>query len=179
MPIEGLNDMQEWTSHDTIIAIFTAITSIGIFIQACVLIAVYFGARKVMVLVTKLVEDAREHVLPTLATSRSLIDDLSPKIKVMATNFTEVSHTIRHQTEHINTAVTDVVDRTHKQAQRVDGMVTGTMDGITNATASIQEGISMPVRKVNAFLNGVRAALDVLLQRARTDHAKADHDLFV
>ena len=56
--------MQQWTSHDTIIAIFTAITSIGILIQAFVLIGVYFGARKAMVQVSKLVEDAREHVLP-------------------------------------------------------------------------------------------------------------------
>lgn len=170
--------MQEWTTQDTLITI-TAITSIGILIQALVLIGVYLGARKAIVQVTKLVDDVREHVMPTIATSRSLIEDLSPKIKVMATNFTEVSHTVRHQAEHLNAVVGEVADRTRSQATRVDGMVTGTLDGIDNATASLHEGIAIPVRKVQGLLNGVRAGLDVLLQRGRTDHSKADRDLFI
>ncbi len=171
--------MQQWTSHDTIIEIFTVITSIGILLQAFVLIGVYFGARKAMLQITKLVEDAREHVVPLLATSRSVADDLSPKIKVMASNITEVTHSVRNQTAHINSAVNDVVDRSHKQAARVDGMVTGTLDGINAATASVKEGISAPVRQVTGFVNGLRAALDVLLQRERPHHSKADSDLFV
>jgi hypothetical protein len=171
--------MQQWTSHDTIIAIFTAITSIGILIQAFVLIGVYFGARKAMVQVSKLVEDAREHVLPILVTSRGVAEDLSPKIKVMATNITEVTNSVRSQSAHINSAVHDVVDRSHKQAARVDEMVTGTLDGINAATASVKEGIAAPVRQVNGFFNGLRAALDVLLQRERAHHSKADSDLFI
>src|SRR5664279_1236064 len=162
--------MQQWTPQDTVIAIFTAISSIGILIQAIVLIGVYFGARKAIVQISKLVEDAREHVVPLLATSRSLADDLSPKIKVMATNITDVTHTVRSQTAHINSAVQEVVDRSQKQASRVDGMVTGTLDGINAATASVKEGISAPVRQVSGFFNGLRAALDVLLQRERTHH---------
>lgn len=170
--------MHEWTTQHTLIAI-TAITSIGIFIQACVLIGVYFAAKKAMAQVTKLVEDARQHVLPTLATSRSLIEDISPKIKVITSNFTEVSHTVRHQSAHINSAVSEVVDKTRKQADRVDGIVTGTLDGINTAASNIQEGIAIPMRKVNGLLNGIRATLDVLLQRSRTDHVKGDNDLFI
>src|SRR5450631_1546265 len=178
MPIEGRNDMHEWTTEHTLIAI-TAVTSIGILIQACVLIGIYIASRKAIVKVTKLVEDAREHVIPMLATSRSLLEDVSPKVKVITSNLTEVSQTIRHQSTHINSAVDDVVDRTRNQAARVDGIVTGTLDGINNATASIQEGISVPVRKVTGFVNGIRAAFDVLLQRPPTDHSKADRDLFI
>ena len=171
--------MQQWTPQDTVIAIFTAISSIGILLQAIVLVSVYFGIRKAIVQVTKLVEEAREHVVPLLATSRSVADDLSPKIKVIATNITEVTHSVRSQTAHINSAVDDVVDRSQKQAARVDGMVTGTLDGINAATASVKEGISAPVRQVSGFVNGLRAALDVLLQRERPHHSKADSDLFV
>ncbi len=171
--------MQQWTPQDTVIAIFTAISSIGILLQAIVLVSVYFGLRKAIVQVTKLVEEAREHVVPLLATSRSVADDLSPKIKVMATNITEVTHSVRSQTAHINSAVDDVVNRSQKQAARVDGMVTGTLDGINTATASVKEGISAPVRQVSGFVNGLRAALDVLLQRERPHHSKADSDLFV
>lgn len=171
--------MQQWTPQDTVIAIFTAISSIGILLQAIVLVSVYFGIRKAIVQVTKLVEEAREHVVPLLATSRSVADDLSPKIKVIATNITEVTHSVRSQTAHINSAVDDVVNRSQKQAARVDGMVTGTLDGINAATASVKEGISAPVRQVSGFVNGLRAALDVLLQRERPHHSKADSDLFV
>lgn len=171
--------MHEWTLQDTILTIFTAITSIGVVIQAGVLLAIYLGARKAVVKVDGMVGDLRQSVLPALATTRSLIEEVSPKIKVMASNFTEVSHTVRHQTGHINAAVDDVVERTRHQAERVDDMFTGTLDGIHNATASLQEGIAIPVRKVNGLLNGLRAGLDVLLQRERTDHAKTDRDLFI
>jgi len=170
--------MHEWNTEYTLIAI-TAVTSIGILIQACVLIAIFIASRKAITQTTKLIEQAREHVLPIIATSRSLLDDVSPKVKVITSNLTEVSQTIRHQSSHINSAVDDVVDRTRNQAARVDGMVTGTLDGLNSAKASIQEGVSVPVRKVTAVANGIRAALDVLLQRARTDHSKADRDLFV
>jgi phage-related protein len=170
--------MHEWTTEHTLIAI-TAVTSIGILIQACVLIGIYIAGRKAITQVTKIVEEAREHVMPVLATTRGLVEDLSPKIKVISSNLTEVSQTIRHQSTHINSAVDEIVDRSRNQAARVDGMVSGTLDGINSATASIQEGISAPVRKVTGFVNGVRAALDVLLQRARTDHSKADRDLFI
>jgi len=170
--------MQGWTTENTLIAI-TAVTSIGILIQACIVIAIYIAGRKALTHVTKLVDEAREHVIPIMATSRSLLDDVSPKVKVIASNFTEVSQTIRHQSTHINSAVDEVVGRTRNQAARVDGIVTGTLDGINTATASIQEGISVPVRKVTGFVNGIRAALDVLLQRSRADHATADRDLFI
>jgi hypothetical protein len=170
--------MHGWTTEHTLIAI-TAVTSIGIFIQACVLIGIYIAGRKAITQVTKLVEDAREHAIPVLATSRGLLEDVSPKVKVIASNLTEVSDNLRHQSNNINSAVDEVIGRTRNQAARVDGIVTGTLDGINNATASIQEGISAPVRKVTGFVNGLRAALDVLLQRDRTDHATADRDLFI
>jgi len=170
--------MHGWTTEDTLIAI-TAVTSIGILIQACVVIAIFIAGRKAITKVTELVDEAREHLSPVLATSRSLLEDVSPKIKVITSNLTEVSATIRHQSTHINSAVDEIVDRSRNQAARVDGIVSGTLDGINNATASIQEGISTPVRKVTGFVNGVRAALDVLLQRARTDHDRADRDLFI
>jgi len=170
--------MHGWTTEDTLIAI-TAVTSIGILIQACVVIAIFIAGRKAITKATQLIDEAREHLTPVLATSRGLLEDVSPKIKVIATNLTEVSDTIRHQSHHINSAVDEVVGRTRKQAVRVDGIVTGTLDGLNNATASIQEGISTPVRKVTGFVNGIRAALDVLLQRDRTDHSTADRDLFI
>jgi phage-related protein len=170
--------MHEWTTEETLIAI-TAVTSIGILIQACVVIAIFVAARKAITKATQFVEDARQHLTPVLATSRSLLEDVSPKIKIMTSNLTEVSETIRHQSTHINSAVDEIVDRSRNQAARVDGMVSGTLDGINTATASIQEGISAPVRKVTGFVNGLRAALDVLLQRARPDHSKADRDLFI
>jgi len=170
--------MHGWTTEDTLIAI-TAVTSIGILIQACVVIAIFIAGRKAITKVTELVEDARQHLTPVLATSRSLLEDVSPKIKVITSNLTEVSDKLRHQSDQINSAVDEVVGRTRNQAARVDGIVTGTLDGINNATASLQEGISAPVRKVTGFVNGIRAALDVLLQRARRDHATADRDLFI
>ena len=54
---------------------------------------------------------------------RRLIDDLSPKLKIASSNLVEASHTIRHQANHVNATVEDVLDKTTVQAARVNEML--------------------------------------------------------
>jgi hypothetical protein len=65
------------------------------------------------------------------------------------------------------------------QADRVDEMVTGTLNSVANATEAVQKAVSGPVRQVGAVLNGLRAGLDVLRNKGRDAHASPDGDHFV
>lgn len=161
-------------SEQVILIIFTAVTSIGVLLQASVLAAIYFGARRALRRANELTEQMSTHVLPALATTRSLLEDVSPKLKVASSNLVDTSHTLRHQTEHINRTVEDLVEKTRHQADRVDDMVTGTLDGILRATSALQHGVSAPVRKVSGILAGVRAGIDSLRSKERDTRKERD-----
>jgi uncharacterized membrane protein required for colicin V production len=79
--------------------IFTAVTSVGVLIQAFVLLGMYFAVKKSTDKVHELSDQLKQHLVPTLVTSRNLIEDISPKIKVATSNLVEASGVLRSQAE--------------------------------------------------------------------------------
>jgi methyl-accepting chemotaxis protein len=159
--------------------IFTAVTSVGVLLQAFVLLGIYLGIRKTTKKLEDLADEGSVHLLPTIATSRKIVEDLAPKIKTISANLVETSQALREEAAQVRIAVDDVVGRTRGQAAKVDELITGTLNGVAHATATLQEGLAMPLRQVHGVLNGIRAALDVLRQKNRATHVAEDEDLFV
>jgi hypothetical protein len=87
------------------------------------------------------------------------VDSLSPKLKHITENMVEVSDILRSETQHITVSLSDVVERTHQQAARVDHIVSSTLNGIGHATAAVQEGISAPLRHLSGVLDGLRVGI--------------------
>ncbi len=145
--------------------IFTAVTSVGVLIQAGVLLGMYFAVRKTTGELGELSEQLKRHLVPTLATARDLVEDISPKIKVATSNLVEASSVLRSQAEHIDKTVNHVTDVAQAQVARVDEMATAVLDGLTQATAAVQHGIATPLKQVSGVLNGVRAGLDAFRRK--------------
>jgi methyl-accepting chemotaxis protein len=99
------------------------------------------------------------HVGPMVKSAHSLIDDVSPKLKHITSNMVEASDMMRSQTQHISVSLSDMVERTHQQAARVDNIVSSTLNGIGHATAAVQEGFAAPLRHLSGMLDGLRAGL--------------------
>lgn len=97
------------------------------------------------------------NLVPMVKSARSLVDSLAPKLKHVTENLVEVSDILRSETQHITVSVSDMVERTHQQAARVDNIVSTTLNGIGHATAAVQEGIAAPIRHLNGVLEGLRA----------------------
>jgi methyl-accepting chemotaxis protein len=159
--------------------IFTAVTSVGVLLQACILLGIYLGVRKTTKKIEDLADEASVHLMPTIAASRKIVEDLGPKLKIISSNLVETSNLLRKEAEQVRVAVDDVVDRTRDQAARVDEIITGTLNGVVHATASLQEGLAAPLRQIHGVLNGIRAGIDVLRQKGRSTHVAEDEDLFV
>lgn len=151
----------------TVLIIFTAVTSIAVLIQACVMLGMYLVVRKATDEVHLLSDQLKQHLVPTLSTARNLVEDLSPKVKVAASNLVQATGVVRSQSEHINKTVGHVADLAQAQASRVDEMATAVLDGITQATASVQHGVSAPLKQVSGILNGLRAGVGVLRKKER------------
>lgn len=153
--------------------IFTAATAIAVTLQMLILLGMFLALRKAQKKVEALIDEARVHLMPMIATSRGLVDDLgpkvtamvndlTPKIKTISSNVVETTSLVRSEAEHIKATVDEVVGRTRGQAARVDGMVTGTLNGVEHATATIQNGVNIPLRKISGWVAGVKAAVEVL-----------------
>jgi methyl-accepting chemotaxis protein len=140
------------------------------------------GARKTQKKVMALAEDLRLHALPVIMSSRELVQETGPKINSILEDLTVMSATVRGGTEQIGTVVEDVTSRAQAQASRVDGMVKGTLDGLTTAVQAIEHGVAGPVRQVNGLINGLRAGVEVLRSRTPAEPRKvqeSEADLFV
>jgi hypothetical protein len=142
----------------TIAVVFCAVVQAGVFL------GLYFIARTAAAKAEKIADEMSGKALPIIVQSRTLLEDLSPRIRVIAANLAEISTTLKDQTKHVNSTVGEVVDKTRTQAERVDEMVTAVLDGVTHASATIQTGVSKPVRKLNGILEGFRVAVETFVR---------------
>ena len=163
----------------TLLVVFIAIAAVSILMQAGFTVGMFIAARKTQKKIMGLAEDVRLHALPAIIASRDVIQEITPKLKIITENLTAVSTTLRAKTEKVGGLVGDVTDRAQAQAERVDGMVKGTLDHLTSAVQAIEHGVAVPVRQVNGILNGLRAGVDVLRKKDVNNHREPEDDLFV
>jgi predicted component of type VI protein secretion system len=159
--------------------VFTALLVVAVVLQTVILLAMALGARKAQQRMVAIAEDLQNKVTPILDTTRIMVEDAAPKIKVVTSNAVAASYLLREQAEHLHDTVEEISVRARHQVARVDGMVSGAFDVLTKAAGSLQEGVMAPVRQVTGILNGIRAGLDVLRNKRRRDHSEADEDMFV
>ena len=142
--------------------IFTAITSLGVLMQAAVLLAMYLAVRRLTNRLHSITDELQPHIVPTVAAARNLVEDVSPKLKVASTNLVEASQSLRRQADHVTATIDDLLEKTTAQANRVDEIVTASIDSASHATQAVQHAFSVPVRQASALFAGLKAGFDVL-----------------
>jgi methyl-accepting chemotaxis protein len=163
---------------ELVLVIFVAVSAVSLVLQLIVMAAMAAGARRTQKKLEVVLDDLRIHALPVLTSSRTLLEDLTPKIKTISTNLVDSSDNVRGMAAEISGVVGDVAARTKAQAAHMENMVGGTLDHITQAGNTIQHGISIPVRQMSGILNGIRAGIDVMLGTPARRPAQ-EKDLFV
>jgi methyl-accepting chemotaxis protein len=158
--------------------VFTAVTAMGVMMQALVLLGMLFALKGALGRLNDVSKKAEEHLLPTLHTTRQLLEEVSPKLKVAAQNVLEASQTLRVESKNVAGTVDELLKKAAVQTERVDEMVTGTLNTVAHATATVQRAVAGPVRQMGAVLSGLRAGFDVLRNKEREAHAAADGDHF-
>jgi phage-related protein len=141
---------------------FTVVTAIGVLMQAFILLGIFLGLRKLQRPIENILTQVDQHVLPMVAASKATLEQLGPKLKTITENLAEISETVKQESHHVKASVDDVLEKTRAQTERVDEIVSGTLDGLVAAGAHIQSGVAVPLRYVNGIFNGIRAGLGVL-----------------
>ncbi len=148
--------------------IFTAVTAAGVLLQAFVLLGMYLAIRESSKKLHQVTAEVREHLLPTLSTSRQLLEDISPKLKVASTNILEASNTLRHQANHLNDTVEVILNKTNAQVERVDEMVGGVLNTVSHAASAVEQAAAAPIRQVSGVFAGIKTGFDVLFNRQKS-----------
>jgi hypothetical protein len=154
--------------------VFTAVTALGVLLQAFVLLAIYIAIRRTIARLHEVTDELKQQVLPTIATARNLLEDVSPKLKVASSNLVAASQSLRHQANHASATVDELLDMTMVQAARVDEIVTAGIDSAAYAAQAVQHAFSVPVRQVSALVAALKAAFEVLRGRKQTPPADDD-----
>lgn len=165
-------------SSQILLLIFVAICACSMVAQAVVAIGLLVGARAAQKKLLALADDVRLHAMPVIISSQQVVQDLTPRLKVISENLEKISNVARTKSEKVGGLVDNVTNRAQVQAERVDGMVKGTLDQVTYAVQAIESGVQKPLRQVNGILNGLRAGFEEFRKKEEV-RSEEGEDLFV
>lgn len=173
-----LGNMQ-WGSLEYIFAIFAIATAVGVLLQTGILLGFFIAFVSLRAKLEKILNHVTEHALPMIEQSKAMLEDVSPKVTAISANLVEISDMLKQETATIKVSVDDVLEKTRAQTARVDEMVSGTLDGISQASATIQEGIEVPLRHIHGVFNGLKAAVETLRSKPVPPVSNVDEPVVV
>jgi hypothetical protein len=159
--------------------VFTAITAAGVLLQAFVLLGMYLAIRESTKKLHAITDEIKTHLVPTISSARRLIDDISPKLKIASSNLVDASHTIRHQANHVNATVDDLLDKTTTQAARVNEVLGGILNSVDHVTVAVQHAVAVPFRQLSGVMVGLKTGFDVLFKREKEAEPTILHEEIV
>ena len=177
-----------------LIVIFVGVIAFVSFVQFLVIIGAAIGAFKVWKGVTKEINLVKQKAFPVVASVQGVVDDLrpkvsaitghvqeivaeaKPKVKTVTANVADISGVVKSKVEEFgatldkaNGTLRDVNAKTQAQVDRVDGMVSSALKATSDLSNTVHRGIRAPVMEVAGVVNGVKAALDVLVGRGKAE----------
>ncbi len=152
----------QWGTLEYIFAIFAIATAIGVLLQAGIMLGFFIAFLKLQGKIATILTQITEHAMPLIASSKVTLEELAPKVQTISGNLAEISDMLKDETHTIKISVDEVLEKTRAQTARVDEMVSGTLDGLSQASTTIQQGIEVPLRHVHGIFNGLKAAFETL-----------------
>lgn len=168
----------------TIQLILIAVVVLAMLFQSIVLIALFVAMRKAARTASEQMENVYSSVMPLIDHSRALLDRLTPKIDKTSDDLTALMHSLRIQTDDLQTAANEIIARVRTQASRLDKLATDLLDGMDRASNLMVGAVTKPVRQVSAILGSIKAAVETLRTvdpgpRSQPGHTPGDNDMFV
>jgi uncharacterized protein YoxC len=164
-----------------LIMIFIGLVAIAMVVMAIAMIVIALTAAKAMKGLNATVDEMKGKVLPLIdvamdisKTSRSVLDDAAPKVKVITDNLVMASDTLaetsksaRAAVAQFDTTISDVNVRALRQVARVDGMLTSALTATSELAEAIGNGIRVPAQKIAAFAGQARLMAEGIFSRIR------------
>ena len=160
--------------HDTqtIQTAFIVVAAAALALQTIFMIVLAVMAGKAIRKVKEELEEYRAVVIPIftqlkpmLEKTRELVDKLAPRVDEISEQLTVVTKAVRDQTADVQAAASDIIDRTRRQANRVDNIVTSVLNKMEHAGEVVADVMARPMRQVSGLIASIKAAVDVLREQ--------------
>ena len=148
------------------------VSSLALLLQAILMLGVYktsIATRDQMTAIAGHVESFVESAQRNLEQSRKQISEV-------ATKTSEVLDLTHKQLVRIDGVLGEATTRARIQMDRVELILDDTLGRLHEMTAALHKGVMRPIREVNAVAAGIQAALGYLLRSQRTSVEQATHD---
>lgn len=180
------------SDHMQLLVIFVGVIAFCSFVQFLVLMGAAIAGLKawkgvmaevetvkqkafpIIATVQTILNDATPKVKAVTATVQDLVTDVSPKVKTVTSNIVEISDVARSKVREFestldsaNETIRDANSKTQAQVNKVDDMVSSVLKTTSDLSTTIQRGIRMPVMEVAGVVNGLKAAMEVLVGRSK------------
>lgn len=152
-------------ANNTVLTAFVIVTALAVVIQACILAAMAFAARKTQQQALAILQEVRGQLTPVLMSTRLILEDAAPKVKKITSNVEHTSDLLRQQTEHLHVALDDLIERSKRHVEHADIIVGDALNTVDQTRASVSTIIGQPLKWAMAVTNGLRAGLDSFLTR--------------
>ncbi len=162
------------SDHSQLLVIFVGVIAFCSFVQFLVLVGAAIAALKAYKSVSAEIGVLKQKAMPLVASVQTIVSDATPKVKKVTENVVQVSEFVKTKLQayegtidEANQTLKDANSKTRAQVARVDGMVSSTLKVTSDLGTTIHKGIKTPVLEVAGVVNGLKAALDVLVGRSK------------
>jgi hypothetical protein len=115
-----------------------------------------------------------DEVMAISKTSRIMLDDAAPKIKIIGENLRKTSETLvetsgvaKSSVLQVHGTLVDANLRTQRQVARVDGMVTAALTTTQEVADTIANGIRVPAMKIAEMVGQAKIAAEGLMAKVK------------
>ena len=170
--------------------ILAAVVVFSMLVQAIVLLALFLVLRKSINKLLDQLDETRskvtgliESVQPVVERTREFLEHTGPKLESTVTDLAAVAQKLRNETNDVQVAATELIDRIRRQGARLDSMMTKTLDTVDRAAGFMTDAISKPMRQLSAVLASAKAVVETLRaptpdSRHKPEHFQDDPDYF-
>jgi len=177
-------------TQGTLLIVFVGIIAVCVLLITLGLVGAAIAALRVKSIAEKKINEQLRKVQPMISAARAQVDplvanvtelarELTPKVRSITSDVAELSHMVRAQATDLDSTLSEVQSKARSQVDRVNGMVSSTLDTTTDVVSSLERGIRAPFREVSGLVAGLKAGLDVLTSRssrpATGSHGVPDH----
>lgn len=160
--------------HDVhLMMIFMGIIMAGLLIGFLGVSVAGVFALRLMYSLQQMAERMEGRAGPMLDKTRSMMEELGPKVHSITTNVEQISYTVRGKVDEfsatasdINRTVQDANKRTQAHVARVDGMVNDALNSAQKVSHTVQEGVRKPLHQIAGIIAGVKRGVEVWVEHS-------------
>lgn len=161
----------------TVMTVFVAISGIAMLAMAIMVFSIMKTVKSVRSQVEVFIPKAEGLVNSATKT----LADNQQQIKDITTRTAEVAETAQKNAVKLDAAIEETVQRAKVQLERLELVMSDTVERVHNTVVTVNSAVLKPVREVSGVASGVKAAIQHLMRTSRPTPTQvtSDEEMFI